>query len=369
MYKFLGFVCLLIAAAAQADTPDWLPLPPETQVFPAPLRTITVNCNNGQRIQPAVDANAGPVEIDITGICVENVVIRDKDVMLKGTTKPSLDGIRSVRSTPALTIRGSGIDALDSLSFSNSAGIGVSIQGATATLTNCLFQNNGTNGLRVNASAVVTATALTFAGNGAASISVNDGQFFCTGCDVSGNNFAVQAIRGAIVSLLDTMVTGRRGILAGDGGTIADVDCVFGGTPHPCGVQVTGLAAFAVGGGLASLFGVGDFTGRVDAEDGGTVSLLGSRQIAGAQPGQGPATNAADIFGRIEVGTLFDVSPPVQSRLLSTDAAHFGKVLLTDDTILSGTIRCSSAGDAFVDPTIIALPGSAVTGCDHSKLP
>src|SRR5258706_4935376 len=130
MYRFLGFVCLLIAAAARADTPDWLPLPPETQAFPVPLRTVTVNCNNGQRIQPAVDANAGPVEIDITGICVENVVIRDKDVMLKRATKPSLDGIRSVRSTPALTIRGSGIDPLDSLSFSTSAGIGVSIQGA-----------------------------------------------------------------------------------------------------------------------------------------------------------------------------------------------------------------------------------------------
>lgn len=51
------------------------------------------------------------------------------------------------------------------------------------------------------------------------------------------------------------------------------------------------------------------------------MSLLGSRQITGALPGQAPATNAADIFGRIEVGTLFDVDPPRQSRLLSTDAA------------------------------------------------
>ena len=165
------------------------------------------------------------------------------------------------------------------------------------------------------------------------------------------------------------MVTGRQGILAGDGGTLADVDCVNGGTTHPCGVQVTAGAAVAVGGGFASLFGVGDFTGRIDAEDGGTVSLLGSRQITGALPGQAPPTNAADIFGRIEVGTLFDVSPPQQSRLLSTDVAHFAKVLLTDDTILNGTIQCTRAGDAFLDPTIIALPKSAVTGCDHSKLP
>jgi hypothetical protein len=134
-------------------------------------------------------------------------------------------------------------------------------------------------------------------------------------------------------------------------------------------VQVTGVAAIAGGGGLASLFGLGDFTGRIDAEDAGTVSLFGSRQIAGAQPGQGPPTNNAEFFGRIEVGANFDINPPAESRLLSTNVAHFGRFLVTDDTVLNGTIQCSSAGDAWLDPTIIALPGSAVTGCDHSRLP
>src|SRR4051794_15782111 len=152
MYKFLGFVCLLIAAVAQAGTSDWLPqhssdwLPqrPEPQIFPRVLRTVTVNCTNGQRVQPAIDANTGPVEIVVTGICVENVLIRDKDVMLRGSGKPALSGIRSTDAmTAALTIRGGGIEALDSLSFSNSAGLAVSIQGASATLTNCLFENNG----------------------------------------------------------------------------------------------------------------------------------------------------------------------------------------------------------------------------------
>lgn len=364
MKKFLGIVCLLMAAAAGAATSGQIPLPPEAQAFPRPIRIITVNCNSGERVQPAIDANLGPVEIDITGICLESVVIRDKDVMLKGTTKPSLDGIRSAdRTMPALTIRGSGIDSVDSLSFNNNPGVGMSIQGASVTLSNCLFQTNGSNGLKVFGSALVTATGLTFAGNTAASVNVNDGQFFCTGCDLSGNSFAVQATRGAVASLLDSMVTGKRGLLAGDGGTIADVDCVNGGTTHPCGVQVTTVAASAVAGGLASLFGVGDFTGRLDAEDGGTVSLFGARQLSAT------ASNTAEFFGRIEVGALFDVTPPSQSRLLSTDSAHFGRVLVTDDTVLNGAIRCSSAGDASLDPTIIALPGSVVTGCDHSKLP
>lgn len=363
MKKSLGIVCLLMAVAAGAAAAD-IPLPPDAQAFPWPIRILTVNCGNGERLQPVIDASAGPVQISISGICMESVVIRDKDVMLRGTTKPTLDGIRSAdRTMPALTIRGSGIDGVDGLSFSSNPGVGMSIQGASVTLNNCLFQSNGSNGLKVFGSALVTATGLTFAGNSAASINVNDGQFFCTGCDVSGNSFAVQAIRGAVASLLDSMVTGRRGLLAGDGGTIADVDCVNGGTTHPCGIQVTTIAASAVAGGAASLFGVGDFTGRLDAEDGGTVSLFGARQVTAT------ATNTADFFGRIEVGTLFDVSPPSQSRLLSTDSAHFGRVLMTDDSLLNGTIRCSSAGDASIDPTIIALPGSAVMGCDHGKLP
>ena len=52
-----------------------------------------------------------------------------------------------------------------------------------------------------------------------------------------------------------------------DGGSIADVDCVTIDTPHPCGIDVSGVAAQEVGGGLAVLAGVGDFTGQVQAAD------------------------------------------------------------------------------------------------------
>ena len=367
MFRSLGFVCLFMAAAvAQAAT---MPEVPTMPAFPRPIRTVLVNCNAGQKIQTAIDGNAGPVEIIVSGICVETVLIRDKDVKLRGT-KPSIDGIRSTDpATPALTVRGAGIDVLENLSFSNSAGTAVVLQGAMVTLTNCAFENNGNRGLQINTGTLAMGTGLAFNGNIGPGVNVNNGQFFCTGCDVSGNNFAAQGIRGAVVSFLGSMITSRLGILSGDGGSIVDLDCVNTSSTHACGMQASAAAAVAVGGGLATLFGAGDFTGRLVAIDAGTVALLGSRQIAGAQPGQGPPFNEADFFGRIEVGTLFDVNPPVQSKLLSTNAAHFGRVLVTDDTIVSGAIRCSSAGDAFLDPTIIALPGSTVTGCEHSSLP
>jgi parallel beta helix pectate lyase-like protein len=368
MSKWIGLVCLFIATAMQGAAPAWKPEVPATQVKSLiPPSVATVNCTNGEKVQAAVDRNRGPVTILITGICVENVLIRDKDVTLRGTTKPLLDGIRSaVNTTPALIVSGPVQGAIEDLSFSNSAGLAVSIRGANMTLANCLFMNNSGSGLQVNAGGFVTAEGLTFSGNTGRSVNVSDAQFFCTGCDVSGNNFAVLATRGAIVSMLDSVITGRRGILSIDGGTYADIDCATTDTPHDCGMQVTGVAAQAIGGGVAALYAAGDFTGQVSADDRGTVYVLGARQISGALPGQGPAINTVDFFGTIVASAFFDFDPPAQSLLRDVDAAHFGRVLVTDDTLLKGSIQCSSAADAWLDPTVIV--DGTVTGCDHASV-
>jgi hypothetical protein len=365
-------VCLSIvvcASGAQARMPERKAEVRVAQVNPGPVETTFVNCARGESLQAAIDANASPLDITISGVCVENVVIRDKDIALRGSSRRTLDGIRSVdAATPALTIRGSVLGTIENLAFSNSAGLAVSIRGASPTLANCRFESNGGGGLQVIGGAFVTAESLTFTANGSRSIGVSDAQFFCTGCDVSGNGFAVLANRGAIVSLLDSVVTGRRGIAAADAGTLADIDCVSVDTPHPCGMTVTGVAAQAFGGGTASLYGAGDFTGQVAADDRGTVELLGARQLAGAQAGQGPPVNAVDFFGMIEAAAFLDVDPPIPSRLLSTVADHFARVLVTDDTVLKGTLQCSSAADAWLDATVI-VNANAVTGCEHAPAP
>lgn len=357
MGKRMGFVCLLIAAMAArgAEIPE---IDHVVRPVPGP---VAVNCAAGQSVQAAVDASAGPVEIVISGVCVENVVVRDKDVTLRGATGPSQDGIRSLSKTlPALTLRGSGIDAVSGLAFQKSAGPAVMIRGVNATLSGCEFASNGGTALNVAMGAFVTADALVFDGNIGRSINVSDSQFFCTGCDVSGNNFAMVASRGATASLLDSVVTGRRGILAADGGTLADLDCLTADTPHACGMQITGVAAQAVAGATASIVAAGDFTGQLTADEAGTISLLGSRQIAGAQPNLGPATNIADFFGRIIVSSLDDVP----GLVLSTDAAHFARLVVTDDSTVTGLVQCSTAADAVLDPTV--SPRAKFTGCEHA---
>jgi hypothetical protein len=205
----------------------------------------------------------------------------------------------------------------------------------------------------VISAAFVTADSLTFNANTGRSIAVSDAQFFCTGCDVSGNGFALVATRGAIASLLGTVVTGGRGILATDGGTSADIDCASAGTSHPCRMNVSGVAAQAGNGARATLFDLGDFTGQFLAEDGGTVSLVGARQTSGA-------TNDADFFGRIVAEANLDVNPPTQSSLRSTNAAPFARVLVTEGTVIQGAIQCTTAADAVLDRTVTVVQGATI---------
>jgi len=150
---------------------------------------------------------------------------------------------------------------------------------------------------------------------------------------------------------------GRRRV-ATEIGAYIDIDCVNADTPHPCSMNVTGPAAIGSFGSTAVLFGAGSFTGQLIADDRGTVRLDGAIQRLGSSDGQ---PNVVDSLGEIIVSPLSGA----QSLLRSTAATHFGRVLLTGNSSLGGSIQCSGAADAFLDPTVIRLPGSSVTGCDH----
>lgn len=359
MFRSVGLVCLLFGVAAYATEVPQMP-----KARPVTTTTTIVNCNNGQSVQAAVDASSAPAEIQITGICVENVLIRNKDISLRGTQKASLDGIRGANSSmPALTVQGPVIATINDLSFSNSAGNGLAIRGgASITVNRGLFENNGAVGLRVDSGAFVIANDSTFTANPATNTSTSDAQFFCIACDFTGGGPAAVSTRGAIVSLLDSAVTGTLGIIADQVGAFVDVDCISVDTPHPCSLNVTGPAAVGTFSGTAALTGAGDFTGQLIADDRGTVKLTGAVQRTSSSDG---APNIVDNLGEIIVAPLLDVTPAAPSLLRDTQAAHFGRVLLLTGSTLKGTIQCTGAADAFLDPTVARQPGAIVTGCEH----
>jgi hypothetical protein len=129
-------------------------------------------------------------------------------------------------------------------------------------------------------------------------------------------------------------------------------------------LQVTNRAAQALTGGTAVLLGAGDFTGQLEAFDRATIQLIGARQLATGQ-GQGLLQNRIHEFSNLLAGT----DETLQSQLFGTTVVSgFGRVLLRDATTLHGSIQCDSAGDASLDPTVTASPGS-LTGCDHGVVP
>ncbi|MGZ5432507.1 MAG: hypothetical protein ACXWH7_06220 [Thermoanaerobaculia bacterium] len=334
-------------------------------------KTIAVDCAKGESVQDAIDKNSGTIVVEIRGVCVENVRIENQEVTLHGLDAAN-DGLQSSSSTPALIILDSNISRLENLSLSNNPGQGLQIHDSNVVLVNCVMSNNGSAaGLGASALAATTdsfidATNLVMANNHRNAVLIQRGaMLFCHGCDFTNNTgFAAVAAHGGLLTLLRSTVTGRLGIRAFTN-AYADIDCISEMSAHPCSMMATGRAAQAFDNGIAALYGAGDFTGQVHADDRAVAVLYGARQLAAGQPGQGPTRNFATFFGHIYAYATFEVAPAIQSRILGTDASHFGRILITDETEVAGTIQCFSAGDAWLDPTVVAAPGSSVTGCEH----
>ncbi len=345
---------------------------PMARVAPdASTKSIEVDCTKGDKVQDAIDKNSGDVVVEIRGVCIENVVIDDRNVTLHGLSAAT-DGLQSSNMSPALLVRDSDNTRVENLSLSNNPFTAMQIQDSFVTMVNCVANNNntsspgGSHAISVSTDSFLDATNLTMANNSRSCVVAQRGSsFFCHGCDFTNNTgFAATANSGGLLSLLRSTVTQRFGVRA-IMDAYADIDCISEVSAHPCSMQATGRAAQAFSGGVAYLYGAGDFTGQVQSDDRAVVGLYGARQLATGQPGQGPSRNGAGFHAHIYANASFDVDPPLQSRLMGTDASTFARVLVTDTTEVAGTIQCFSAADAWLDPTVIDAPGSSITGCEH----
>lgn len=334
---------------------------------------VTVDCNKGDRIQDAIDKNPSPVVVEIHGLCTENVIIERKDVTLRGTD-PLIDGIQNA-TVPAtqnamLELRYTYASHVENLSISGSSSVGVGAWFSNVTLSRCRLVNNAGTGLHVSEGAFVDATELTVSGNGGRGVNAQRGGLLqCNGCTFENNvQYAAAAANGGFLTLLNSTVTGRRGLISTGGGSYADIDCLsLTPTSYPCSMNVTGTAALSQDFADVGLYGVGDFTGAVQSNVNAMLTLHGARQLATGQPGQGPKTNNIDTFSMVFVETAYENDVP--SQLLGAHLGSFARLLYPDNSTLAGAVVCSGAADAWFDPTIVKGPGAAVSGCDHGVLP
>ncbi len=335
-------------------------------------KSIDVDCTKGDKVQDAIDKNGGDIVVEIRGVCIENVIVDDRNVTLHGLSAAN-DGLQSANSSPALLVRDSDNTRVENLSLSNNPNTAMQIQDSFVTMVNCVANSNnasspaGSHAISASTDSFLDATNLTMANNSRGGVLAQRGSsFFCHGCDFTNNTgFAATANTGGLLSLLRSTVTQRFGVRAIMDSSYADIDCISEVSAHPCSMQATGRAAQAFSGGVAYLFGAGDFTGQVQADDRAVVGLYGARQLATGQPGQGPSRNSSSFHAHIYANAAFEVVPALQSRLMGTDANTFARVLVTDTTEVAGTIQCASAADAWLDATVIDAPGSSITGCEH----
>ena len=305
-------------------------------------KTITVDCTKGEKIQDAVDKNAAPLDILVKGFCAESVLIDGKNFTLRGTD-PTTDGIQGAPGT-ALTVDSVNVASVQNLSFSGNV-----------------------TGVSVRDDAQFIGENLTISSNSQRGIVVNGARFAaCIGCRLQNNGgFAGVSTRGGLLTLLDSVVSGTRGVLA-QNGAYADIDCISEGSGNPCSMNVTQIAASAnLMGATAALWGAGNFTGTVRAADSGHVQVVGAQQMS-------TGNNGVAAFGELIVGPSFDFQGNLiaESTIRGTTiVSGFGRALIRESSTLDGSIQCQSAGDAWLEPGVIKTLGSTVTGCEHASYP
>jgi len=324
-------------------------------------KTVNVDCTKGEKIQDAVDKNAAPLDILVHGICVESVTIRAKDFTLRGTD-PMTDGIQGVAGGAALRATHLESALIENLGFVNSAGSSFIAEHADAVnMNNCRVVGNQ-RGIQIGADSNFIGNGLTVTSNAGRAFWANGARFVgCNACNFSGNGgFTGTSLRGSIVTFLDSEVIATNGIQAITDAYI-DVDCLSVISTHTCSLQASNFAAIASQQAQAALFGSGDFTGKLFADDHADLYVLGARQITGTG-------NSFDSFATLWVEPLEDENNVVQqSRINGALLTGFVRALVRDQSTLNGAIQCQSASDAWLDATVIRTPGSSVTGCEHAN--
>ena len=364
--------------ALEADVPSAAALSPRARkaeamanlrslwAAPAPAttpKTVIVDCTKGDSLQKAIDSAQDDTVIEVRGLCNENVQIHRKRLTLHGLD-PATDGVRGTApvapAVAAVHVWYSVGVHVENLSFSDTSpgGVGLAAGYSTITAHNCRMAGSSSNGVRVSLSSVFIGTEVTLADSGGAGLLVQrNSQAFCTGCRLENNaGFAADARFGSLLTLLDGVVTGNRGLRASTE-SYADIDCVTEDTAYPCSLNVTGTAGFAIGQSTVSPYGAGPFAGRLVAFDRGEIYVYGAQQTS-----TGP-NNTFEHFSTLVVEQAFETGEQGQLKG-HTQVSGFSRALLRDATTVDGTLACDSAGDAWKDAGV-TVTGGPVTGCEH----
>jgi len=339
-------------------------------------KSDTVDCSKNGDLQKAIDAAANGDTIEITGICMGNIVIRDKVVSLVGASSPGPHGITGTKpDTDGVLIENSRGTHLENLVINNPLNAGVRIRySSDVTMTDCTINDSGADmdpppgggppasSIWVQELSYFEGRRLTLSNNRRGIGALMQSRAWCEECDFSGNFWAASAIQNSLITLLDSSITGPRGMQA-DEYSYVDLDCdsfKHSTPPHDCSLNASIVAGYSSYQSTVNFFGAGDFQGSLWAEDRSRVGLKGARQTA----------NSNENF--IESGSSLRVESGSSLSGLTgtTHVTGFSNALVYGaGTDLNGnSLNCDEGGDAWIQSGV-SLTGFTPSGCDHIPAP
>ena len=330
-------------------------------------KTYKIDCTKNGKLQSTINSAVDGDVIEITGICQENIVIRDKRLTLAGASTPGPHGITGTAAlTDAVLIENSLGTDIEGLTISNPLSTGVRMLRSDVTMTNCEVSGSGASitggatGIGVEEFSNFTGTRVRLDGNRIGLRANQSSRALCQACDLNGNTIWAAVSRlNSVVSLLDSEVTGNQGIWS-NGHSYIDIDCLsyVSDPDHTCSLNSTSIAGQAWADSTVAFYESGEFWGRFFAVDRSVVQLLGARQ-------QTALTNSIDDNSSLTVAP----GDTGASRLIgTTNVSGFSNALIYDvSTELNGSLNCNAGGDAWVDPAVDLLdPGFSINGCEHA---
>jgi len=328
--------------------------------------TTMVKCSKAS-LQKAIDqANDGDT-LEIEGVCMGNILIRDKALTLIGASSPGPHGITGTAAdTDGVSIENSRGTHMEGLTITNPFHTGVRIlYSSDVTMTDCEVNNSGSSipdgatGIWVQDQSYFYGLRLRLDNNIRGLGALQNSRAWCDECDLNGNgSWAASAWRESFLTLRDSKVTGSRGLDARNGSYV-DIDCASLASAHDCSLDTTNVAGLAYDRGTTAFYEAGDFNGSLWALDRSEIQMVGARQQSN------PGINLIDSGSSIRLDTGSSGNSKLKG---STDVTGFSHALFYGgSTVLDGSLTCDQAGDAWVDSAIdLVSPGFTFNGCDHA---
>ena len=168
----------------------WLIVP---SLEAAQITEIKVKCDKGQSVQSALDSLSGPAIITVTGICHENLVIKNDDVTLQGGTYDAPDSARST-----IFVEGARRVAITGVTVRGGLAGVRAFQGASLTLENSTIEENESCGVHAFTGSSVSVDSCTIQkNNGQGVIAADNSNLALTNSTITDNHMAGVLVMGA----------------------------------------------------------------------------------------------------------------------------------------------------------------------------